>query len=71
MTPAPTAPELGGLGVTILPGVDVDALSERFRAWQAITHGFVIDNPMTSATTSLRSTSRTVGSVLRAKLSSL
>lgn len=46
----PTREELASLGVTILPGTDVEELVERFRIWQAITHGFVIDNPMTPAT---------------------
>ncbi len=50
MTSDPTQAELESLGVSILPGTDVDELTGRFRIWQAITHGFVIDNPMTSDT---------------------
>lgn len=44
----PTRGELEALGIEILPGTDVPALTSRFRVWQAITHGFEIDNPMTS-----------------------
>lgn len=50
MTTSPTREELEALGVRILPGTDVDELADRFRIWQALTHGFLIDNPMTSET---------------------
>ena len=50
MTVAPTRGVLESLDIEILPGVDVDELAERFRIWQALTHGFLIDNPMTSET---------------------
>lgn len=37
-------------GVILSAGVDVDELAVRFEVWQALTHGFQIDNPMDSST---------------------
>ncbi len=50
MHPAPpTRQELVQLpGVHIGPDVDVGDLAARFETFQALTHGFVIDNPMSS-----------------------
>lgn len=46
----PTREDLAALGARFLPDVDVDELTDRFRIWQAVTHGFEIDNPMSSET---------------------
>ncbi len=47
----PTRDELDRLpGVVVPADVDVPELAGRFEVWQALTHGFDIDNPMDSVT---------------------